>query len=203
MSELSNLDILTDKVYREGIEKAEHDAKEIRSQAEAERKRILDQSRQEAEKTIAEAKREAERITRTVENELQLKGQQFISDLKTQIHNTLAEKILDKPATEAFENNAFVQSAILEAINSWDPASNLEILLPKNLENKLGGSFDKEVRKRAKNLTIDFDQQLTTGFRISEQGKGYQISFSEDDFIALFTPYLQLQTQRLLFNTPE
>lgn len=200
MSQVNNLDILTDKVYREGIEKAEHDAKDIREKAETEGKRMLEEARQEAKKTIMEAKREADRITRTVENELQLKGQQMISDLKTRIQNILTDKILDQPMVEVFKDGSFIQSAILEAIGAWDPSSDLDVLLPINLEKKLSGSFDKEIRKRAKNLTIDFDHQLASGFRISEQGHGYQISFSEDDFIALFKPYLQEQTRRILFR---
>ncbi len=200
MSQVSNLDILTDKVYREGIEKAENDAKEIRAEAKAESERMIAEAQREAEKTVTAAKREAERITRTMENELQLKGQQLISDLKTRIHKTLSKKILDQPTRDAFQDEDFIQSAVLEAISAWNAKKALEIQLPKDLERRLQKSFDSEIRKRSKNLIIEFNQELSSGFRISEQGEGYQISFSEEDFKALFTPYLQEQTRRILFN---
>lgn len=201
MTEVTNLDLLTDKVYREGIEKAQKESREIRANAEAERSRILDEANKEASKVIAEAKQEAVRIARTTEGELRLKGKQLISDLKVQIHKTLAQKVLENPTKEAFEDEVFIKSAILEAIRTWQVSSDLEVVLPKVLENKLENAFHQNLRKHVKNLNLTFDQRMTVGFRVTEREQGYQISFSDEDFIALFTPYLQEQTQQLLFNS--
>jgi V/A-type H+-transporting ATPase subunit E len=200
MAEINNLDILTDKVYKEGIEKAQQDSKAILAKAEDERAEILQAAHDEAQKTIGEARREAERITRTVKNELQLKGKQLISDLKTEIHQLLSQKILAKSTHSAFVDVDFVKSAILEAIRTWQPNSSLEIVLPREMEVKLEDVFHQSLREYAKNFTITFNDKLTEGFRITERDQGYQIAFSDKEFLALFTPYLEHQTELLLFD---
>jgi len=201
MTDINNLDILTDKIYQEGIEKAEKKSKGILAKAEAERIRILEEASYEAKKITDDATSEANRLSRSVEKELQLKGKQLISDLKGEIQNLLSRKILKEPAKAAFSDVSFIQSAILEAIASWKPADDLELLLPKSLENRLEKSFQQSISDYSKNLTVTFNDQLQGGFRISENSDAYQISFTEEDFISLFSQYLEEQTTKILFTT--
>jgi V/A-type H+-transporting ATPase subunit E len=135
-----------------------------------------------------------------MEQELQLKGKQLMSDLKGEIHHRLSCKVLKEPIKEAFSDTKFIQSSILEAINSWKPTDELELMLPRDLENKLEKSFQYNILYQLKNLTITFHGKLQEGFRISEKSGAYQISFTEEDFISLFTPYLEEQTTKILFN---
>ncbi|MEQ9300638.1 MAG: V-type ATP synthase subunit E [Cyclobacteriaceae bacterium] len=200
MTEVSNLDILTDKIYREGIEKAEKDSKAILDKAEVKRTELLEAARSEAQKTIAQAQREAARISRTVENELLLKGKQLISDLKSEVHQVLTQKVLTRSTKAAFADTEFLKSAILAAIDTWQPTNDLEVVLPKELEDKLEGAFHQSICDHAKNLTITFSNKLTGGFRIAEKDQGYQIAFSDEEFIALFKSYLDHQTEQLLFR---
>lgn len=200
MTEINNLEILTEKIYQEGIEKAEKDAKTILAKAETERNEILEKARAESDKIINEAKKEAARISRSTEKELELKGKQLISDLKNEIKSILSDKIIEKNTKGAFADTSFLQSAILEAIKSWQPDEELEIVLPKELEKKLKSTFSKSIGSHAKNLTVTFGDKLTGGFRITEKSGGYQISFTEEDFVALFTPYLNRQIHELLFE---
>ncbi|MBV6646043.1 MAG: V-type ATP synthase subunit E [Cyclobacteriaceae bacterium] len=200
MAEINNLDIITDQIYKEGIEKAEVTSKAILAKAESESSRLLAEAKEEAAKLVNEAKREAERVARSVENELQLKGKQMISDLKREVKGTLNDKILHDNGKKAFADVAFLQSAVLEAISCWKSTDSLEIVIPKSLEKKWDSAFHRSVSDHAKNLTITFSDQLSGGFRISEKGEGYQISFSEEDFIRLFASYLDRQTQQILFR---
>ncbi|MEL7002818.1 MAG: V-type ATP synthase subunit E [Bacteroidota bacterium] len=203
MPEINNLDILTDKIYQEGIEKAEKASENIISEAKAESNRILDSAKSEADKILTNAKREAERISRSVENELQLKGKQMITDLKNEIHNMISEKVLEKTTKEAFVDVSFLQSAVLKAIASWQPTNKLEIVLPEGLEKELESAFRKSILDHSKDITITFSDRVKGGFRITEKEQMYQISFSDEDFIDLFKSYLQTQTEQLLFNTSE
>jgi len=201
MAEINNLNVLTDKIYREGIEKAEKEAKIMLSEAQAERVRILEKAELRAKKIIDDAFNKANSKARSVEKELQLKGKQLISDLKVEIQNQLTEKILKEPVKEAFSDVSFIKTAVLEAIAGWKPADDLEVVLSKELENKLETSFQESIKAYAKNLTVTFDDQMQDGFRISEMSNAYQISFTEEDFIALFSTYLEEQTVKILFNT--
>ena len=201
MADMNNLDKLTDKIYQEGIERAENESTRILSKAEAERIRILDGAKQQAKKITDHATSEANKLTRSVEKELQLKGKQLVSDLKGEIQNLLSRKILKAPTKEAFSDVAFIQEAILKAIDSWAPTDDLELLLPTELENKLEKNFQQSIRDYSKNLTVTFNDQLQGGFKISERSDSYQISFTDEDFIHLFNSYLEEQTTNILFTT--
>ncbi|WKN45601.1 V-type ATP synthase subunit E [Tunicatimonas pelagia] len=200
MADMNNLDILTDKIYQEGIEKATKESEEILTKATAEHDRVVRAAQEEAKKIITDAQREAARISRSTEKELQLKGKQLVSDLKEEIQHLLSQKILHKSTNEAFADHSFMQTAILEAIASWKSTDELELLLPKELEHKLEEAFRQSIRAHAKNLFITFSDRLSSGFRIAEKANAYQISFTESDFVALFAPYLEEQTAQLLFS---
>ncbi|MEM9671068.1 MAG: V-type ATP synthase subunit E [Bacteroidota bacterium] len=200
MKELNNLDQLADKIYQEGIEKAQRESKAILSAAEAERAKLLAVAQEEAKKIVTDAKREADRIARSNEQEIIRKGKQLISDLKVKIHQVVADKVLVNNTQAALADVSFLQQAILEAIHSWE-ADSLELVLPQKLENKLEEAFQNSVREHAKNLIISFDDRMSEGFKITERDQAYQISFTENDFIELFTPYLEEQTAQLLFTS--
>lgn len=200
MAEINNLDKLTDKIYQEGIEKAEQESKRLLTNAEAERIFVLENASNQAKKIIADATSEARRISRSMEKEVQLKGKQLVSDLKGEIQNLLSLKVLKEPTREAFGDNNFIQEAILEAIASWKPTDDLELMLPGDLESKLEQAFKQLVKAHSKNLNITFNNQLKGGFQILEKVNSYKISFTEEDFIALFSPYLEEQTSKTLFK---
>ncbi len=201
MKELNNLDQLADKIYQEGIEKAQQESSAMLARATADRDRILEAAREEAKKIIADAHREATQIAQSTEQELLRKGKQLISDLKVEIHRMLSDKILKGNTQAALADVEFLQEAIREAIASWDATDGLELVLPPELEHKLGEAFRQSIHEYAKNLTVTFSGRLSGGFRIVEKDQAYQISFTESDFIALFTPYLEEQTSQKLFST--
>lgn len=201
MEEIHNLDVLTEKIYKEGIEKAQEDSENIISKAETDRDKILENANSEAMKIIDAAKQQALKITRSSEKELQLKGKQLISDLKAEIHGLLSNKILNKSVKGAFADVQFLQSAMLEVIKSWNPTDELEIVLPEELVKKLDKAFSRSISEHSKNLLVTFNNRLTEGFQIIKKSEGYQIYFREEEFIELFTPYLSNQINELLFNT--
>lgn len=200
MPEINNLEKLTDKIYQEGVRKAEEKSEAIITAAEKERNRILTEAQAEAKRIITEAQQETARITRSTENELTLKGKQLISDLKEEIHQLLSAKILEKNVATAFADASFLQSAIIEAIRSWNSDSDLELVLPSELENKLDKAFRQSIREHAESLTITFSDKISNGFRITKKDDLYQISFTENEFAALFRSYLSETTNKLLFD---
>jgi V/A-type H+-transporting ATPase subunit E len=201
MAEINNLDILTNKIYQEGIEKAQKESKEILSKAEADRGQILEAANIEAKKMITNAEKEAARITRSMEKELQLNGKQLLSDLKNEIQNMLSKKILKTNIKAAFIDVLFLQDVIIEAIKSWDPTDDLELILPRKLENKLDIAFTKSISDHIINLAITYDNSLKGGFVIIKKSDAYKVSFSEEDFVALLAPYLSKQVNALLFKS--
>lgn len=204
MSEsINNLEKLTDQIFQEGIEKAEKQSKQMILEAEAERAVILKKAKAEADGILEEAQREALRLQKSIESELELKGKQYISDLRVKIEGLLSQKIIETNTQEALVDVGFMQSAISEVLKNWKDTGNQELILPKDLEDKLNGAFTNSIKKLTPNLSITFESSINAGFRIAKKEDNYQISFSYDDFIEIFRTYLSEQTNKVLFKSPE
>ena len=200
---INNLEKLTDQIYQEGIEKAEKQSKKMLQEAETEKAVILQNAKVEADGILEEAQREVLRLKKSVESELELKAKQFISDLKAKIEGLLSKKIIETTTKEALADVSFMQSAITDVLKNWKDTNDLELILPKGLEDKLNGAFTRRIKEVTPNMTVSFEGSLNGGFRIARKADNYQISFSDDDFIEIFRTYLSEQTNKVLFKVLE
>lgn len=199
-SSISNLEKLTEQIYQEGIEKARMQSAKMIAEAEAEKALLLKKAKAQADGILEEAQREANRLHESVESELQLKSKQFISDLKAKIEGLLSEKIVETTTRAALLDVNFIQAAIIEVLKHWQNPKDLELVLPKSLEDKINTAFSQRIKELAPNMTITFESALNAGFRIARKEDHYQISFSDDDFIEIFKTYLSQQTNQVLFK---
>ena len=199
----SNLDKLTEKIYQEGIEKADLKAEEIIKGAEKKKEEIISGANTEAERIITSAKKTAALEIRSAESEIKLKGKQLVSDLKNEINHLLTLKVLDNNIRQSFSDQSFLQSLVLEIAGYWKSGEELGLVLPEKLKENVGKAFEKNISEHIDNLTVSFSDRLTSGFRISRKGDTYDITFSEEDFIELFSAYLKEKTSQYLFmETP-
>lgn len=198
---INNLEKLTDQIYQEGIEKAEKQSIKLLQEAEAKKALILNKAKAEAEGILEEAQRETKRLQHSVESELNLKAKQFISDLQAKIEGLLSQKIIETTTKAALADVDFMQSAITDVLKHWKETNDLELILPKSLEDKLNGAFARRIKELTPNMSISFESSLNGGFRIAKKADNYQISFSDDDFIEIFKSYLSEQTNKVLFKT--
>ena len=200
MEQLSNLDKLTEKIYQEGLSKADQRSKEIVTEAEQQAEQIVKQAEAKAEQLIESAKKTIEKEKRSAESEIKLKGKQLISDLKNEINNLLRTKILDHNIKESFDDQEFLKSLIIEIAGYWKSEEELELNLPAVIKDKLGAAMENGISGHVNNLTVTFNERLSDGFRIAKKSDSYVITFSEDDFIELFSAYLKEKTRALLFT---
>jgi len=197
----TNLENLIEKIYSEAIEKAEADALEIITSAKAKSEQILKDAKDEAEHNILnKAKKEVLMLQTTTESELQLKGKQLISDLKREISNLISNKILVENIKDAFLDTEFFKKLILEIVKHWGKEDVLELHVPESTREKIDKRFKQDIAACIKNLTITFDNRMQGGFRIAKTDDSYQISFTDEDFIAFFQSYLNKKTKQLLFD---
>jgi V/A-type H+-transporting ATPase subunit E len=196
----NNIDELTQKIYQEGIAKANK-----------ERDRIIDEALKKADKIIEVAKKDAQAIALKAENEasvlksnslseIKLAGKQAISSLKQEIKHLISEKVLTKNISNAFEDGEFLKNLILEVVKEWRQASGINITLSQDLQSKIDTAFEESLIKEIKDLEINFDKKLKGGFIVSQSGKTYQITFSDDDFVEFFKPFLREKAKEILFN---
>lgn len=195
-----NLDLLTRKIYEEGIGKANIEIEKLTDEARYKAESIVNKATKEAEKIIADAREEAETLKRNSLSEIRLGGLQAISSLKQTIQNLLSSKILNVSISETFQNSDFLKNLILEVVKEWKTKTGVNLSLPAALQQKLDKAFEQSLAKEIKNLEITYDNKLKGGFKISQKDDTYQIVFSDEDFVEFFKPYLKEKSRDILFS---
>ena len=73
---------LTDKIYREGVEKGNEEAQKLIAKAQEEAKRIIEDAHKEADSIVATAHKSADELAENTKSELKLfAGQELLYDL--------------------------------------------------------------------------------------------------------------------------
>ena len=196
---------LTEKIYQEGVDKANQEAEKIISDAKAEAKKTLDQAQKEAESKIGKAEKEAEDLKKNAMNELKLSARQAMSDLKQEVTNLIQAKAIKPETQEAFKEAAFTKEIIQTVVKNWDPNSDeavdLKVLLPEKKQKEFESYFkDKAKDLLNKGLEVDFDERVKGGFKIGPKDGSYLVSFSDEDFEHFFKLYLRPRLIEMLFG---
>lgn len=198
----SKLQELTEKIYQEGLEKGNEEAKAIVEAAKKEASDIVDSAKKEASQIVETAKKTAEETKKNTESEIALSSKQALNALKQQITDVLNSKVIDEATAEAFDAN-FTKSIVETTLKNWskDQSSDLEVLLPASQEKELSASLNKSVKDLiTKGLEIKFDGSIKSGFQISPKDGSYKVSFTEEDFANFFKQYLRPKLVELLFE---
>ena len=84
---------LTDKIYREGVEKGNDEAQRLIASAQEEAKKIIDEAHKQAESIITSSKKNAVELTDNTKSELKLFASQSVNALKSEIASLLTDKV--------------------------------------------------------------------------------------------------------------
>ena len=200
----NKLQQLTEKLYNEGISKANEDAEKIVSEAKEKADRIVKEAEEKAEQIKQESEQNAEDQKRQVEADLQKSAQQTLRTVKQQIEDLITAKAVEPPVKESFSDTDFVKKLIEETINNWSPDKeqiSLSILLPENYRKDLESYFESNTHKMLQaGLDVQFTSRIKGGFKIGPADGSYKISLEEEDFKNLFKSFLRPKTVALLFD---
>jgi len=189
---------ITEKIYREGVEKGQADAQKIVEAAEAEKATLLKKAQHEAEKIVADAKRFAEELNRNTQSELQLYAGRALEALKSEIANLLTGSIVDV-AVNASVNNQWLQKLMLTLATDWITKENVVI------QTSDAAALTQYFAQQAQNLLnkgvkIEQVNGKPTAFAIMPADKGYKVQFGEAEFAAYFEEFLRPQLVEMLFK---
>ena len=189
---------ITDKIYREGVEKGQVEAAKIIETAETKQAEILKNARQEAEKIIADAKKSAEELTRHTKAELQMYAGRAVEALKSEIANFMTDTIVDVTVKETV-NHEWLQKLILNLATDWITKENIVIqtadadMLTQYFAQQAKGLLDKGVQ-------IEQVNGKNAGFAIMPADKSFKVQFGETEFVAFFKEFLRPQLVEMLFK---
>ncbi len=199
----SKLQELTDKLYAEGVQKANDEAESILEKAKQEAKKIVEEANKQASRVIEDAKAKAEETQRNVESEIKLASQQAVSSLHQEICNSITVKVAEPSLKEVFSDKKYVQSLIVKVVEGWAKSGNFDInvILPEaekqEMDKFLKNSLAAEMNK---GLSFEYDSAVKGGFKVGPKDGSYLISFAESDFQNFFKSFLRPKTNQLLFE---
>ncbi len=199
----SKLQELTDKLYAEGVQKANEEAAAILDKAKKEAEEIVSKAEKEASGIMEDANEKAAEKQRNVDAEIKLASQQAISSLQQKIANSIAIELSEPSLKEVFHDKKYVQLLIEKVVEGWGKTGNmdLKVILSETdfseMEDYLKNSLATQMNK---GLTFESDSLVKAGFKIGPNDGSYVISFAENDFKSFFQSFLRPKTSQLLFE---
>ncbi len=194
----TSLQELTEKIYQDGVVKAQSEADSIIDQANEKAKQIIADANALAEKTAKQAEADAIKTKNNMQAELQLYTKQAVAALQTEITNFLTGEISSSTVKAATSDKDFMQKIIVELVRSW--ATNNKLTIKTAEAEELKKYFTANAKELLdKKVMIEEVNGIKTKFEIQPEGEAYKLVFGEEELIAYFKEFLRPQLIKTLF----
>jgi V/A-type H+-transporting ATPase subunit E len=193
---------LLQRVYQEGVQKAQAEAERIVKEAQAKADDTVSKAKTEAERIVNEAHTKAEELKKNSETDLKMAASHTLNSVKQQLVDVVLLKALDEPTKAGFSDPAFLKDVILATLDAWK-ANNAEgtIQISESMKGKLDEGFLSSLGSKLQGkLHVEFSPAMKQGFSLSPVDGSYKLSFTDEDFANLFKGYLRPRTAELLFS---
>ena len=204
----TKLQELTERIYKEGVNKANEEAEHILSEAKRKAEELVAKARKEADDIFKKAEKEANTLQQNSLNELKLAGRQAISDLKQKIAGLVEARAIQPETKGAFKDTAFTQELIQTIVKNWNPRESenvsLSLLLPRDKQKDFEAFFTEKAKGLLdKGLEVSYSDRMKNGFKIGPKEGGYLISFADEDFENFFKAFLRPKLIEMLYGAKE
>jgi V/A-type H+-transporting ATPase subunit E len=195
---------LTERLYKEGVEKARKDAALILEEAEKLKTDLIRKAEAEAKAIIEKGRQVSMALQSRTEGELALAARQAETALKQHITSIISGDILNRGISEAFADTPLMSDLISTATGAWARSGELpdvSLILSVSQKEKFNESFGNAIKNRLdEGLKVKFSDRMKDGFRIESNSGDYVMSFSDDDFHEYFRSFLKEKTRTVLFG---
>ena len=189
---------LTDKIYREGVEKGNTEAQKLIAKAQEEAKKIIEDANKEAESIVATARESADELAENTKSELKLFAGQAVNALKSEIATMVTNKIVDADVKAFAANKDFLNAFIVALASKWS------VNEPIVISTSDAEGLKKYFATQAKNLLnegvkIEQVNGIKTLFTVSPADGSYKVNFGEEEFMNYFKEFLRPLLVEMLF----
>ena len=201
----SKLQELTNKLYQEGVDKANQEANKILEEAKKEADKTRNDAQKEAEEIINNAKQEAEDLKKNATSEINLAAKQTMREVKKQLTELITTKVIKEPVKKSLDDTEFIKKIIETIIKNWDPKSgqvaSISVAVPENMQKDLQEYLENKAAKELNaGIEVKVSDKMKGGFSIGPADGSYKLSFSEKDFENFFKAYLRPRTVEMLYD---
>jgi V/A-type H+-transporting ATPase subunit E len=189
---------LTDKIYREGVEKGNEEAQRIIAEAQTKSQKIIEDARIEADSILSSSRKDANELVKNTKSELKLFAGQAVNALKSEITTMVTDKIVSAPVKEFTKDKEFLNKFIVTLAAKWSTSE------PIVISAEDAASLTKYFTAHAKKLldegvTIKQVNDIKALFTISPANGSYKVNFGEEEFMNYFKEFVRPQLVEMLF----
>ena len=204
----SKIQELTEKIYQEGVDKAQDQANILLKEAEKKASDLISDAQQKADSIIEEAERKSLEIDRALKEELQSISKQVIAITKQKITNSIVIDASQAISNKLFDDKDFLKTMVLDLIKKWDMGNgsidDLSLVLSEEQLKELNDIFKSgalQILQSKKQILID--PSVKNGLQIISNSEGFKVSFSDADLENFFKIFMKPKIQEYLFTSAE
>ena len=189
---------LTDKIYREGVEKGNEKARELIEKAQEEARQLVADAHRQADALLADARKAAAELDENTRSELKLFARQSVDALKTEVASLLTAQTVSACVKGFTADKDFLNRFIVDMAARWSADE------PVVISTADAASLTKFFAAQAKDLLdkgvkIEQVNGLQVLFSISPADGSYKVNFGEEEFENYFKAFLRPQLVKMLF----
>mgnify|MGYP000509227527 FL=1 len=189
---------LTDKIYREGVEKGNTEAQKLIANAQDEAKKIVEDARKEAEAIVAASRKSADELAENTKSELKLFAGQAVNALKSEIATLVTDKIINADVKAFAADKDYLNAFIVALASKW--SVNEPIVISTADADGLKKYFASQAKALLdKGVKIEQVNGNKTLFTVSPADGSYKVNFGEEEFMNYFKEFLRPQLVEMLF----
>jgi V/A-type H+/Na+-transporting ATPase subunit E len=158
-----DLQLLLEKIQREGIDKAQAEADKIIQNAEKQSKALVAEAGKQAEKLKSDAKEESDAYAARAEESIRQAARDIILNVEKSV-TSLFENLLLQDVNEALKDQERVAELIKEAVKAYlQDGQSLEIGVAEEMAEALRAKLASTAGQGVEIIT---DKTIGTGFRV-------------------------------------
>ena len=189
---------LTDKIYREGVEKGNTEAQKLIANAQDEAKKIVEDARKEAEAIVAASRKSADELAENTKSELKLFAGQAVNALKSEIATLVTDKIVNADVKAFAADKDYLNAFIVALASKW--SVNEPIVISTADADGLKKYFASQAKALLdKGVKIEQVNGNKTLFTVSPADGSFKVNFGEEEFMNYFKEFLRPQLVEMLF----
>ena len=193
-----NIQELTEKMFRDGVEKGNEEAARIVAAANAQAAEIVENARKEAEALVAAAQKSAAELMENTKSELRLFAGQAVNALKSEVATLVSDKVVGNAVKELTADKEVMGKFVVTLAEKWVADEPIVIsaadgeTLKKYFAAKAKALLDKGV-------TIEEVNGQKALFTIQPADGSYKVNFGEEEFVNFFQSFLRPELVEMLF----
>ena len=192
---------LLDRIQKDGVEKAQEQAKAIVAEAQAEARRIVDEGRRQADEMRKQSERDAEKFRESARRALEQSGRDVLISVGKGIEALLNQCVMREVGkaltADALKEMLARMSAIYLEANLGEGKQTLE--LSQQDKDALTAFFDEKLREMLdKGLDIQVNPRIQKGYRLSIRDKNLYHDFTQQAIADEMGAFLQPELQKIV-----